>query len=61
MNKIIDDFQQKYPTRADKEKALRRMSDSQIDKLISANPNVQAKIFYSKFRSEPYPHNKSKR
>lgn len=61
MSKIIDNFQKKYPTKAEKETALRGMSDAQIDRLIDASTNVQAKIFYSKFRSEPYPHKKTKR
>ena len=29
-----------------KEKALRNMSDEQIDQLIKASSNMQAKIFY---------------
>lgn len=46
----IEEFQKKYPTKADKEKALRAMSNSEIDALISASTNIQAKIFYKKFK-----------
>ena len=51
MNKAIEDFQKKYPTKAQKEQALRGMSNAQIDKLINASTNVQGKIFYSKFKT----------
>ena len=51
-SKIIDDFQKKYPTKAEKERALRGMSDAQIDKLINASSNTQGKIFYSQFKSD---------
>ena len=60
MNKIIEDFQRKYPTREEKENALKDMSDAQIDELIEAQPNIYGKIFYEKFRSKPYPHNAGK-
>ena len=48
--KIIEDFQKRYPTKAEKESALRKMSNEDIDKLIDANPNVYAKVFYKKFK-----------
>ena len=35
-----------------KEKALRNMSDEQIDQLIKASSNMQAKIFYSSFKKK---------
>lgn len=50
---IIEDFQKKYPTKAEKEKALRGMSNAQIDKLINASTNTQGKIFYSQFKTQP--------
>lgn len=50
MENIIDTFQEKYPTRAEKEKALNNMTDEQIDELINASSNIQAKIFYSSFK-----------
>lgn len=46
----IEEFQKKYPTKADKQKALRAMSNEQIDELIKASGNVQAKIFYKSFK-----------
>ena len=49
---FLDDFQKKNPTRTDKEKALRGMSNAQIDKLIDGCGTVQGKIFYSKFKTD---------
>lgn len=46
----IEDFQKQYPTKSEKEKALRAMSNEQIDELIKASSNIQAKIFYKKFK-----------
>ena len=43
-------FQEKYPSRADKEKALKAMSDKQIDELIADSPNIQAKVWYKSFK-----------
>ena len=48
--KIIENFQKTYPTRAAKEKALRGMTNAQIDRLIAANPNKTAKSFYASFK-----------
>jgi hypothetical protein len=47
---IIEEFQAKYPTKAEKEEALRGMSNDQIDELIAASSNIQAKIFYASFK-----------
>lgn len=46
----IEEFQQKYPTKADKQKALSKMSNAEIDELIKASSNIQAKIFYKSFK-----------
>lgn len=43
-------FQKAHPTKASKTKALKSMSNAQIDKLIKASSNTQAKIFYSSFK-----------
>ena len=48
--KIIEDFQKANPTRAAKEKALKNMTNAQIDRLIAANPNKTAKTFYASFK-----------
>ena len=48
----VKEFQEKYPTRAEKEEALRQMTDEEIDELISTVDNIQGKIFYSKFKSQ---------
>lgn len=50
MTDIIKDFQEKNPTKKDKENALKKMTNEQIDELIKASGNVQAKIFYSSFK-----------
>jgi len=47
---LVKEFQRKYPTREEKEKALSKMSDEEIDALIADCPNVQGKIFYAKFK-----------
>ena len=49
INSIIDEFQKKYPTKEEKEKALKNMSSKEIQKLIDASTNTNGKIFYSKF------------
>jgi len=48
----IEEFQHRYPTRAEKEEALRNMSNEEIDDLIGASSNVQAKIFYASFKKK---------
>jgi riboflavin biosynthesis pyrimidine reductase len=48
MNKI-EKFQKANPTKADKEKALKSMSNREIDELIAEAGTKQAKIFYSQF------------
>lgn len=52
LNKVIEEFQAKYPTRSEKENALRNMSNEQIDELINASGNIQAKIFYASFKKD---------
>ena len=52
MGKIVDDFQKKYPTKEAKTKALNAMSNTDIDKLIADSTNIQAKIWYKKFKKE---------
>ena len=49
-NNAVDKFQKAYPTRAAKEKALRGMTNAQIDTLIKASTNIQAKNFYASFK-----------
>ena len=46
----VDKFQKAHPTRASKEKALRGMTNAQIDTLIKASSNIQAKNFYASFK-----------
>ncbi len=49
---IVNEFQDKYPTKKDKEEALKKMTNEQIDVLINANPNIYAKICYSSFKKK---------
>ena len=49
MEKVLE-FQKKYKTKEEKEKALKAMSNKEIDELIADCPNVQGKVFYSKFK-----------
>ena len=58
MIKDVWEFQEKYPTKEAREKALKRMSNAQIDKIIDTCGTKQAKIYYSKFRSEPQKNGK---
>lgn len=46
----VDKFQKAHPTRASKEKALKGMTNAQIDTLIKASSNIQAKNFYASFK-----------
>ena len=49
MEKILE-FQKKYPTKEEKIKALKSMSNKEIDELIADCPNVQGKIWYKSFK-----------
>ena len=49
-HKPVEDFQKKYTTKAAREKALKNMTNAQIDKLIKASGTQQAKIYYSSFK-----------
>lgn len=49
---LIDEFQEMYKTREEKEEALKRMSNEGIDRLIEASSNLYGKIFYSKFKKK---------
>lgn len=52
LKEIILEFQKQYPTKAEKEKALKEMTNEQIDELIDASDNIYAKIFYSSFKKK---------
>ena len=49
MDKILE-FQSKYPTKEEKEEALKKMTDEEIDELINSTTNIQARVFYSSFK-----------
>ena len=49
MSNVVDEFQKKYPTKEAKEKALKGMTNTEIQKLIDNSTNTYGKIFYSKF------------
>lgn len=46
------DFQNAHKSKASKERALKRMSNSEIDNLIKTCPNVYAKNFYASFKTK---------
>ena len=46
----IQSFQKLHPSRAEKEKALRYMTDCQIDELIESTSNKTAKTFYTSYK-----------
>lgn len=46
----VDRFQKAHPTKASKEKALKSMTNAQIDNLIKSSSNIQAKNFYASFK-----------
>lgn len=50
--KDVYEFQEAYPSKEDKQKALMNMSDEDIDHLISTCSTPQAKIYYSSFKKK---------
>ena len=50
--KLTKEFSKKYPTREEKEDALNKMTDEEIDELIHDCPNIYGKIFYARFKME---------
>lgn len=52
MGEKIKEFQKKYPTKVEKEKALRGMTDAQIDALVKDSPNIQQKVFLNSFKKK---------
>ena len=52
LKEIIKKFQEENPTKDDKIKALQAMTDEEIDVLIRACGNIQAKIFYSSYKTK---------
>lgn len=47
----VFEFQKQYPEKKEKIRALKKMSDSEIDELINDCNNIYGKIFYSGFKS----------
>lgn len=45
----LSNFESKYSTKSKKEEVLKKMSNSEIKKLIEASPTTSGKIFYTKF------------
>ncbi len=48
----VSEFQEMYPTKESKEKALRAMTNKQIDELIASSSNIYGKIYYSSFKKD---------
>lgn len=45
-----EQFQNKYKTKEEKEAALKKMSNAEIDRLINTCNNTYAKIFYKRYK-----------
>lgn len=52
MADAVDKFQNKYKTREERENALKRMTNEEIDELIKVAGNPQAKIYYKSFKKK---------
>ena len=50
--KDIFEFQKAHPSKADREKALKQMSNAQIDKLAKTCGTVQGKVYISSFKKK---------
>ena len=48
--KDVFEFQKAFPTKAEREKQLKSMSNAEIDKLISTCGTPQGKVYYKKFK-----------
>ena len=46
----VFEFQQMYPTKMAKEKALRGMSNEEIDEIIASCGTAQGKAYYASFK-----------
>lgn len=46
----IEEFQNLYPTREEREEKLKAMSNEEINKIIESCGTVQGKIYYSRFK-----------
>lgn len=45
------EFQEKHPTKEQREEALKTMTDKEIDEIIESCGTMQGKIYYSKFKT----------
>lgn len=45
----VDEFQEKYKTKKEKEEALKSMSNEEIENLIKTSTNIYGKMFYKSF------------
>lgn len=45
----VDEFQKKYKTKAEKDEALKNMSNEEIENLIKTSTNLYGKIYYKSF------------
>lgn len=52
--KAVQAFQEKFPTKAKREKALRSMSDEEIEILINSCGTAQGKNYYTSFLEKKY-------
>ncbi len=48
----VYEFQEKYPTKEEREEAAREMSAEELEELIASCNTIQAKIYYSRLLTE---------
>ena len=48
----VFEFQKKYRTKEEREKALKKMTNDEINEIIKTCGTMQGKIYYGKFRKK---------
>ena len=46
----INEFQELYPSKEEREEAVKKLSDDEIDEIIESCGTVQGKIYYSQLK-----------
>ncbi|MBP3806441.1 MAG: hypothetical protein J6I76_21550 [Oribacterium sp.] len=52
MSAMFHEFWGKYSTKEEREKALKKMTNEEIEEVIKGTPNIQGKIYLSSFKKE---------
>ena len=48
----VYEFQEKYPSRWEREEGVKKLSDDEIDEIIESCGTVQGKIYYSQLKKK---------